>query len=364
MKSLTAASVALLATTALAQAGGVERSSQSVGILFQDGNYAELSFSRADADVSGTWSVGGVDTGDMAPGYNNFAARVRTQLSDDWAMALVFENHIGADASYPTGTGFALQGSSAAIDGSSLTAMFGYSLNDNVTVYGGPRLSMAKGVASLAGGYTLSTETANALGVMVGAAYEIPEIALRVSATYNSAYTYEFNSTELGAVPGTFETEIPQSFHIEAQSGIAPGTLAFGSVRWVDWSEFDITPPTYTSGALAPAVPAGSSLVDFTDDSITYTLGVGRQFSDNFSGAISFSYEDSKGGTGANLAPTDGNITMTLGGRYSMANGVNVSGGVTYGRLGDTTTEPGGGTTADFSGNTVVGAGMTIGMSF
>ena len=363
MKSVRNASLALLATTAIAHAGGVERSSQSVGVLFEEGTYAELSFSFVDPTVDGIWSNGSVDTGDMAASYVNYAARYRQDITDQISFGLILENHIGANTDYPTGTNyFGVQGSSATIDGDSLTAFLRYEMPSNFSIYGGARVSRVSGEASLAPGtpsaYTLNTNTDTAFGYVIGAAYEIPDIALRVSLTYNAEYTHEFNSTENGAATGTFETTVPRSLHLEAQTGIAEDTLLFGSVRWVEWSEFDITPFAYASNN------SGESLINFEDDRTAYTLGVGRRFSESFSGAVSLTYEAEINKIGANLSPTDGRIGIGIGGTYTTPQGVEISGGVSYASVGNTITEHPAVGTSEFSGNSVFGAGITIGMNF
>lgn len=64
---------------------------------------------------------------------------------------------------------------------------------------------------------------------------------------------------------------------LEAQTGVAANTLVFGSIRWVDWSEFTIEPEMYaqiTAGILGEP----RALVDYPEDWWTYNLGVARQF--------------------------------------------------------------------------------------
>ena len=61
----------------------------------------------------------------------------------------------------------------------------------------------------------------------------------RVALTYNSAISYELPTTEtsvLGTVNSTTDTETPQSVNFEFQTGVAADTLLFGGVRWVDWT--------------------------------------------------------------------------------------------------------------------------------
>ncbi|MEL6532995.1 MAG: hypothetical protein AAFN09_02725 [Pseudomonadota bacterium] len=363
MKTAMKAAAALLATTAVAQAGGIERGNQSVGILFEEGRYVELGFTNVSPDISGVSSATTGSSGDIAPSYRSLTFRYRQDINANLSFALIGEEHIGAEVAYPAGAPYPIQGASASVDGYSLTGLLRYEFPTQFSVYGGVRVSRASGEASLpfAANYTLETNADTAVGFVAGVAYEVPEIALRVSLTYSSAYDHEFDATEGGPVPGntTFTSEIPQSLFLEAQSGIAEDTLLFGSIRWVDWTEFDITPTNYTT-----FVVPGGSLVSYDDDTITYTIGVGRRFSDSLSGAVSVVYEPENNSLpGSNLGPTDGRIGLGIGGTYTTPEGVEISGGIQYSWLGNTITEPAVGT-GTFEGNTTIAAGVTVGFSF
>ena len=88
---------------------------------------------------------------------------------------------------------------------------------------------------------------------MLGGAYERPDIALRIALTYNS--TIETNHTTVetvgGGVVSTAPTEIetPESVNLDFQTGIAADTLLFGGIRWVNWTDFEISPAFYSSPA-------------------------------------------------------------------------------------------------------------------
>ena len=120
------------------------------------------------------------------------------------------------------------------------------------------------------------------MSYLVWVAYEKPEIALRVALTYNSKISHDFDTVERSALTGgvdlagTTTVESPQSVNLEFQSGVAKDTLVFGSIRWVDWSNYVIDPTYYT-----PPSP----LVSYDSDTVTYTLGVGRRFNEHWEGA-------------------------------------------------------------------------------
>jgi long-subunit fatty acid transport protein len=136
----------------------------------------------------------------------------------------------------------------------------------------------------------------------------------------------------------------PQSLNLEFQTGINPKTLVFGSVRWVDWSSFDLTPATYPGG----------SLVDYTDDRITYNLGVGRKLTDTLSAAVTVGYERNLHGDPSVLAPTDGFFSLGAGLTYTMGN-TKISGGAKYIWIGDST-----GAAGAFENNSAIGIGVNF----
>lgn len=373
MTRIVAASAALLATTAIAHAGGVERSSQSMAILFEEGTFVELSFGAISPEVTGVSAItlgpspAGSTSGNMSPDYTTWALRYRQDITDNLSFAFIVDQPIGADVDYgPSaylyGINLGNPGSQAEIDSNALSVILRYETANNFSVYGGLRAVEASGNVALFNGYTMSAEGSTELGYLLGVAYERPDIALRVALTYHSATDHDFAATENVApgLPG-FVTTIPQSLTLEAQSGIAPDTLLFGSIRWVDWSEFDITPFGYTN-----FVSPGNSLVDYDDDTITYNIGIGRRFNENWSGAITYTHEPSTGGFSGNLGPTDGRSAVGLGVTWTNDQ-VEITGGVQYSWIGDAVTEaPGipGATYGVFNDNTALAAGMSIGFRF
>ena len=343
---MTASALALGATAA--GAGGIERSSQSVAILFEKANYAEFNFGRVLPDVSGTQQVSasalsraGAPSGDMAGNYNTYSLGLKAAVGDKLDVAVVIDEPVGADVLYPAGTGYLYGGSMADINSVATTLMARYKLPENFSIIAGVRQIKTSGRVALFNGYRMNTDTATDYGYVVGVAWEKPEIAARVALTYNSAVTHDFNALENG-IPTTFETEIPQSVNLEAQTGIAKDTLLFGSVRWVDWTAFDISPAMYTYPTrfgLSPLNnPYNDALVSYEDDTFTYTLGVGRKFNDNWSGAVFVSHETGKGGYAGNLGPTDGSTAVGVAATYTRDN-LKITGGLRYVMIGDALTE-------------------------
>ncbi len=364
-RTTTSAAAALLATATAASAGGIERTTQSIGFMYEPGSYGEFSISRVSPDVSGVAASGlgpfpaGPDSGDMSGDYTSLSFAFKTDVNDRLSIGFIFEQPFGADVYYPMGTGYAYGGSNADLNVDELKLIAKYKLDGGFSIHGGLRMQQVKGNVALFNGYSLQAPTSSELGYFIGAAYEKPEIAMRIALTYHSAITHEFAAIENNSPSLPFETTFPQSLNLEAQTGIAEGTLLLASVRWVDWSEFDITPFGYN-------LATGSSLVDYEDDVITYTVGVARRFTDNFAGIATVSYEAQNGGFSGNLGPTDGRTSIGLAGRYTVGKAV-ITGGVNYSWVGDARTEnptAPGTTFGDFSGNTAVGVGLRVGYTF
>ena len=294
----------------------------------------------------------------MTPSYNSWSLGYKMDLGDRMALAIILDQPIGADVAYPTGSGYPLAGATATLSSSAITALLKYRFENNVSVYGGLRYQTVHGEVALGpavGNYTLNTNHDSELGYVVGLAWEKPEIAARVALTYNSAITHSLESVEFGVPTAGFDTEVPQSVNLEFQTGIAKDTLLFGSIRWVEWSAFVIDPPTYQ--LLPPTTP----LVSYASNRISYNLGVGRRFNENWSGAVTIGYEESDGEITGNLGPTDGFASVGLAATYTMDN-IKITGGVRYVDIGDATANLGPG--ASFTNNSGIGIGLRVGYTF
>lgn len=363
---MTVATVAVSATGALA--GGIERTSQSAMILFEKGNYAELSFSHVSPSVSGVATAfsptPGAASGNMAESFSQIGLAYKHQFTDRISAAIIYDTPFGANANYPAGTVYFNQGANAEINSNSITGLVKYTTPENFSVFGGLRYQTMEARANIpiVGLYTVSTSRDGSTGFVLGTAWERPEMALRVALTYNSAIEHTVISSETSVLgtsttPTTFET--PQSLNLEFQSGVAADTLVFGSVRWVDWTSFELRPDMYANPLLANA-----AIVSYQNDVITYNIGVGRKFSDAWSGAVTLGYEKSEGGFASNLGPTDGFLSIGVGATYTMDN-MKITAGVRYVDIGDAQTTLGGGVAAaNFDDNDAVAVGVRIGFSF
>lgn len=359
--------VALLATTALAHAGGIERTTQSVAPLFEEGRYLELSFSSVSPSVDGVGFAltNGVSSGDMLESYFQFGAAYKADINNELSYALIFDAPYGADVAYPAGTGYFAAGSTAELRSYALTGLLKYRFPSNFSVYGGVRAQSleAQTAISFPGlAYTANAERDYGLGFVIGAAYEIPEIAARVSLTYNSEITHELATSEVvngTPVASTTTVETPDSLNLEFQSGIAEDTLLFGSIRWVDWSEFTLDPLAWNN-------TIGRPLVSYADDYVTYTLGVGRRLNSQWSIAGTVGYETEINALTTNLGPTDGNWSVGVGATYQVSENMELTGGLRYIDIGNAGTNVGIPNTPGglFEDNHAVAIGFRMGYSF
>ncbi|NLR95892.1 transporter [Rhizobium sp. P38BS-XIX] len=145
-------------------------------------------------------------------------------------------------------------------------------------------------------------------GWRAGLAYEIPEYAFRTSLVYNSRVKYDnlkgsVDLTELPPIRAFFgkETSVfgsadaPDSLEWKVQSGIAPDWLAFGSVKWTNWSLLQSIAlcPTSTRGvSCKTGSPTELTSLDLLyRDGWTVTGGIGHKFNDKWSGAVSLTWD-------------------------------------------------------------------------
>ncbi|MEM6595584.1 MAG: outer membrane protein transport protein [Pseudomonadota bacterium] len=383
MKHLTTSAAVIAFSSAGALAGGVDRSGQNIGVIFEKGTYAEFSYGNVDPTVSGVGAgtapnaaqpTPGAASGDMSPSYSLFGVAYKHQFNDRLSFSLIYDQPYGADVNYPAGSGYFAQGSTAELRTDAFTGILRYKIDDNFSVHGGLRYQSFEAKADVpfivapagpTAGIPYSARGAKDYGVgfVAGAAYEKPEIALRVALTYSSEISHELATVEngpAGPLSTTTAVETPQSINLDFQTGIAANTLLFGSIRWVDWSDFDVSPQGYTIAT------SGGSLVSYDNDAVTYNLGIGRRFNENWSAAVSLGYEKSNGGFASNLGPTDGNTSIGLGATYTNGS-VKVTGGVRYIDIGDanTTLNAASGLAAgNFTGNKAIAVGFKVGYSF
>lgn len=370
MKKALTVGAALLLTTSMAHAVGLDRSAQNIGVIFQNGNYAELSFGRVMPSVSGTDAAafGSRETGNVAKDYSILGLGYKSNINDQLSFALIVDEPYGADVAYPTGQSTALGGTTATLDSVAFTGMMRYKMNDNVSFHGGIRAQSIEGKVTLSGlayggtppagvtGYSVTLDRDTSYGYAIGGAYEVPDIALRVALTYFSEIEHEFGTTDTFGTTADTKVTTPQAVNIDFQTGIAADTLLFGSIRWAEYSVTKVIPQNFGTAT------GGTSLTNI-EDGFGYTLGVGRRFSDAWSGSFSVGYEPEGKDLVSPLAPTNGNYSVGLGAQYTMDN-VILSGGVRYIGLGDASAQTRDTARAAFTDNSAVAVGFKVAYTY
>ncbi|WP_312968980.1 OmpP1/FadL family transporter [Acinetobacter gerneri] len=291
------------------------------------------------------------------------------------------------------------------VDTQNIAAVFGYQPTKNWNVYAGGVYQTIKGSVQLRGqayslynGYDANIKETGGWGWLVGAAYQIPEIALKASLTYRSEIDHDVNvkedlsltsfpafntvlgglgisSDKIAAMNSEGKTTIttPQSVNLDFQSGIMADTVAFANLRWVNWKDFSIQPHKFgkVSEAIGGLVnrPNGFNLVEYSDDQWSVTAGVGRKLTEKWAGNVSVGWDSGAGNPVSTLGPTEGYWNVGLGLQYSPAPNYFIAGGVKYFWLGDAKAQTGaqaGGSeyVADFQDNNAIAYGMKIGYKF
>ncbi|MTH95219.1 OmpP1/FadL family transporter [Roseibium sp. RKSG952] len=170
-------------------------------------------------------------------------------------------------------------------------------------------------------------------GFRAGAAYEIPEYAMRVQIIYRSEVDHDapgtFYTSDLGqaaglpgSLPATGYGTLPQSIEIYAQTGVAEDWLVFGALQWTQWSElpqFD-----YSVQGLGD----GREIFNYSDG-LVVELGTGHAFTDQLAGFASLTWDQGVG-SGADIA-TDMWMAR-FGAEYDTRNGV-IGAGVAIARV-------------------------------
>lgn len=350
LKSLVAAGVAATALVGSAQAGGFSRGNADTDILFEQGNVTlrmSATFVNPERKYNKNPVAGLVGTS-YTDSYVVPSMAAKFNIAESVRCALTAVENNGGSATY------AVPNRSGKLYEDFETMEFGATC--------GVKFAVGPGnLWVLGGGYaekfdydrqndfsSLNLPTAELrlkgqeYGYRAGLAYEIPDIALRAQLMYRSGTSYGAEgilsapagilciATGLPAlcalprdqkldVPSLGFGELPQTVELKMQSGVAPGWLAFGSVKWSDWSVLESLDIVATTGT-----PISKDLY-FWKDGWTITGGVGHAFNDRFSGVAALTW-DSGVGTGYDLSSDT--WTLSVGGALKDKLGGELRGGV------------------------------------
>lgn len=314
--------LALVSGTVLANAGGFERGSQDFDILFEEGNLVESGATFVNPQrklknikqINPNLIASPVTKTSVEEGKSYWVPKLsaRFQLNDDFACAAQYRQPWGADTDVGTETlrrysaieqkisshdvglncsyrmPVGEQGFIRLLGGVSYQELSGYQTKMVPVnpLFGGPERIAKLDVDDRSFGWRL------------GAAYEVPEIALRTSVVYQSPIKYALRGTIKGLAPMTLDVgsdvSVPQSVEFKFQSGIAPDWLAMASVKWTNWQEIQAVPFGLRDDISALGLIKGmvvSSLDLKFRDGWTVTGGVGHKLNDQWSGAASITWD-------------------------------------------------------------------------
>jgi len=164
------------------------------------------------------------------------------------------------------------------------------------------RYELVQGNAQI-GRWTTDVED-QGFGWRIGLGYDLRDYGVRASLIYNSAINYDMTGTLRSSLNGQ-STDVfgsitmPQALEFKAQSGIAANWLAFGSVKWTDWSVADAMPLCVRGSVDCSQANAVSGLTLLWQDSWSITAGLARRASESLtlSSAVTWDQGASQGFT-------------------------------------------------------------------
>jgi long-chain fatty acid transport protein len=356
---------ALMLSASIAVAGGFELQTLDTSIMYSEGNQASISTAKIDASIEGYNSALGVATKKAVvkdQTVTNFAAKFDVGDSLSFGLNTYRSGAIQLDGGNAAAPGFNLA-PTGDVDLDTTAFMLKYNVNDSISLIGGITQNTLKdgNVTTLAGSYDISGTSEQ--GYIMGLAYSIPEIALRAELTYQPKTTFN-TTTNFGpnVNPASATTlALPETFALSFQTGIAADTLLTASYRKANWSKSQIS-VTVAPGSLA-------NIDTEFSDSVAYSIGIGRKFTENLSGSITYSKEEGSSSTAESLfTVSNGSDAISIGLQYKRDN-MTISGGVSQRNVGDVTVDPGlpgalAGHTMKYTGNSVTATGLKVSFSF
>lgn len=340
IRTIALAALAVSSTAGTAFAGGLEANGYNWDLLFDPATYtgkgtvSQVMISHDIQNPTRAPTLGTIGTSSDRT-YYNFA--VKADLLDNASCLVSLQNPWGSGTdrtlAYAAATSQAASERLTSND-LGLTCAYGFEVGPGLlSVIGGVSGQTLDYEADIPTSLTTSSPLeldGSGIGWRIGAAYEIPDIALRVSAIYNAAVDYELSGTIGGALPRAADVTTPQSFELKAQSGIAPGWLALGGIKWVDWSVLQAL--SVTGGA----TPITTNFA--YEDGWTVSAGLGHQLTEEVTLLGSLTWDkgtsrDNGTGTLAAGVQTD-RWGVALGGAYKPNENFELSGGVSYSLIG------------------------------
>lgn len=327
LRSLLGATALSMAIVGTANAGGFARGNADTDILYEDGNFnmrSSVTYVSPKREYTRNGNPALVGTS-YTDDYVVPSVAIKLNVVDNFRCAATHVMNNGGSATYeaPTVSGkkhedfntyesaltcgvkFQVGSGNLWLLGGGFMEKFDYYRQNDFSALGLPTAEL-----------TLNGQD---YGYRAGIAYEIPEIALRAQLMYRSGTEYGADGTLNAPVgvlcarvpgapfcglpattkiplPALGAGSLPQSVELKLQSGIAPGWLGFGSVKWTDWG--------VTESLDVNAAATGTNIsrdLYYWKDGWTVTAGVGHAFNETVSGLVALTW-DAGVGTGYDLS--------------------------------------------------------------
>ena len=366
-------------------AGGWETGKLDTGFLYENGNYAELSYgslnyainattqtdtrhkmakNQTRRSLSGKFTIGNIDVGITSFDSGAIQMDGQSAAANRGTCATAVAALAGDAAQAPTVISNCSIAASADVMVNTQSIVAKYNINDSFSIIGGLRKANVDSstVQTLKTNYALDKVSKS--GMVYGAVYQIPDIALKFEIMHSEAIKMGLTGNASGLMaPATLpfasdsKMAVPKATTIKFQTGIAEDTLLTASAHRVNWTAAQID--VKITGA--PSLNVASEFIDTT----AYSVGLGRKFTEKTSGSLSYSWEKGAGATsGSGFTMSNGSKTLSLGLKHQ-TNNLTLSGGVSYTKVGDVFVSAVSDlVTANYANNSVTAFGLKASFDF
>ena len=317
---------------------GMEKSSQTIMPFLEPGNYAELGIAQLKADISGQVqnqdSLAQIGVSDFSTGnlvnknYLFITGAVKLQLRPDLSVGFLFDKPFGTDLDYryrpETVIGpLDIESVRVKFDSNNISIPVGYQPDAHWNFFAGPVLQTLKGEVELGGqnyyllnGYTSDLKQDFSVGWLAGLSYQIPEIAFRTSLSYRSPVKHTFDVQEQLPIAtpvtltGKTTVKTPQSVNFDIQTAVSTTDLIYASLRWVEWKDFYVQPPTFQEVLNAYSVYDSSlknvRMIQYNQNQLSAKAGLIHKWNSDWSSAHELSWDSGTDDSLSTLNPSNG----------------------------------------------------------
>ncbi|OTG66554.1 outer membrane protein transport protein [Acinetobacter silvestris] len=341
----------------------MERSDQSISAFLEKNNYVELSIAKLDAQVSGQipkhtqltqLQINDFSTGNLVNDYLFTNIAIKLQPHPKYSIGLIYDQPLGVDIAYdyspdsPLGKK-TLESAKLKFESQNLTLLTGFQPNQNWNIYTGLSHQTFKGDIKLYGlsysflsGYRAEIEEDAALGWLAGVSYQIPEIAFKTSLTYRSAIHYDTqvnetlsNHTITFTPNATTKIQTPQSVNLDLNIALNQNNLAYSSMRWVNWKNYQIQPTQFAAiineaATQYPDLIKKFNLIDYQNNQISGKLGIAHRLTEQWISTSDISWDSGSGNLATTLNPSNGFWGFGLGALYKFKTDSYIAFGLKY----------------------------------